>query len=76
MKLGDRIKRYEAVSNIIATGRTPLMIRVDGRAFHTFTRGMDKPFDPRLIAAMVNAARDVSEEMQGLSNFNSCIFIL
>jgi tRNA(His) guanylyltransferase len=65
MKLGDRIKRYEAVSHYTATGRTPLMIRVDGRAFHTFTRSMDRPFDQNLIDAMVNAARDVAAEMQG-----------
>ena len=65
MKLGDRIKRYEAVSHYTATGRTPLMIRVDGRAFHTFTRGMERPFDRKLIKAMVGAARCVAEEMQG-----------
>lgn len=65
MKLGDRIKRYEAVSHYTATGRTPLMIRVDGRAFHTFTRGMDRPFDQKLTDAMVNAATDVAAEMQG-----------
>jgi len=65
MKLGDRIKRYEAVSHYTATGRTPLMIRLDGRAFHTFTRDMEKPFDQLMIKSMVAAARDVADEMQG-----------
>jgi tRNA(His) guanylyltransferase len=65
MKLGDRIKRYEAVTHYTATGRTPLMVRVDGRAFHTFTRGMDRPFDQKLTDAMVGAAKCVAEEMQG-----------
>ncbi len=65
MTLGDRIKRYEAVSHFTATARTPLMIRVDGRAFHTYTRGMERPFDPRLTEAMVEAARYVASEMQG-----------
>lgn len=65
MKLGDRMKRYEAVTHGIATGRTPLMIRVDGRAFHTFTRGMERPFDQGLTDAMVGAAKAVVEEMQG-----------
>lgn len=32
MNLGDRIKRYEASYYRVATVRTPLMIRVDGRA--------------------------------------------
>ena len=65
MRLGDRIKRYESVYHNTATGRTPLMIRVDGRAFHTFTRGMEKPFDKRVMSGMVYAARCVAEEMQG-----------
>lgn len=65
MKLGDRIKRYEAVTNMHATRRMPLMIRVDGRAFHTFTRGMDRPFDQKIINAMVDAASAVAKEMQG-----------
>ena len=65
MKLGDRIKRYEAVTHHTATGRTPLMVRVDGRAFHSFTRGMDRPFDQKLTDAMAGAAKCVADEMQG-----------
>ena len=63
--LGDRIKRYEAISRAKATPRMPLMIRVDGKAFHTFTKGMERPFDVRLTNAMVCAARDTAKEMQG-----------
>ena len=65
MKLGDRIKRYEAVTRYFATQRMPLIVRVDGKAFHTFTNGMGKPFDANFMTAMVNAARDVAKEMQG-----------
>jgi len=65
MSLGDRIKRYELVTRNFATQRTPLIIRVDGRAFHTFTKGMGRPFDSSLMDAMVDAAKDVAEEMQG-----------
>lgn len=63
--LGDRIKRYERVSSHKLLPRTPLFIRVDGRAFHTYTRGAKKPFDPDIIEAMVRAATEVSCEMQG-----------
>jgi tRNA(His) guanylyltransferase len=65
--LGDRMKEYESVSFNKATRRTPLMIRVDGRAFHTFTKKVKckKPFDPKLIKAMVGAATYVAGEMQG-----------
>ena len=65
MKLGDRIKRYESVTHGVATARTPVLIRVDGRAFHTYTRGMERPFDKKLTDSMVSAARYVAEDMQG-----------
>lgn len=66
--LGDRIKKYEAVTCTSATARMPLMIRVDGRAFHTFTRGMVRPYDQHLISAMVYAAHQVAESMQGFKS--------
>lgn len=37
--LGDRMKKYEYVSRTYLTPRTPVIIRLDGKAFHTFTRG-------------------------------------
>jgi tRNA(His) 5'-end guanylyltransferase len=63
--LGDRIKKYENVTRFYATPRMPLIIRVDGRAFHTFTKNCKKPFDHQLIDAMCQAALSVSKEMQG-----------
>jgi tRNA(His) 5'-end guanylyltransferase len=63
--LGDRIKRYESVSNHHLTPRSPLLIRVDGRAFHTYTKGFRRPFDSVLMGAMVGAAIDTSRDMQG-----------
>lgn len=65
MSLADRIKRYEKTFSFQTMNRMPVMIRVDGRAFHTFTKGMNKPFDKSLINAMVFAACDVAKEMQG-----------
>lgn len=63
--LGDRIKGYESVSKLKLTKRTPVMIRLDGRAFHTLTRHMVKPFDNNMMDSMVAAAKDVMEGMQG-----------
>jgi tRNA(His) 5'-end guanylyltransferase len=63
--LGDRVKRYEAVSKPLLTRRTPVVIRVDGKAFHTFTKNCDKPFDSSVMDAMVYAARETSKHMQG-----------
>jgi len=65
MKLGDRIKKYEKVFTHSALKRMPMIIRVDGRAFHTFTKGLDRPFDSGLIDAMVKAATYVTHDMQG-----------
>ncbi len=42
--LGDRMKRAEKVSKRYLSIRTPVIIRIDGKAFHTFCRNFDKPF--------------------------------
>ena len=47
--LGDRMKGYESVSKTVLMKRVPVVIRIDGKAFHTFTRGFIKPFDKVLI---------------------------
>ena len=44
--LGDRMKRYEQVTQIRLIRRMPVILRLDGKSFHRFTRGFEKPFDP------------------------------
>lgn len=63
--LGDRMKRYENVSRNYLTRRVPVIIRLDGKAFHTFTRGMKKPFDPVLTQAMQQTMKYLCENIQG-----------
>jgi tRNA(His) 5'-end guanylyltransferase len=64
--LGNRMKEnYEHRARHYLTRRTPVIIRVDGRAFHTFTRGFKRPFDQRMIDAMIMAAECVFSEAQG-----------
>ncbi len=63
--LPERMKRYEASAMQLLSRRTPVIIRVDGKAFHTLTRGCDKPFDERFSAAMVETAMGLCEEIQG-----------
>ncbi len=63
--LGDRMKAYESCAQVMLPRRMPLIIRVDGRAFHTFTRHLRRPFDPNLMDAMVRAAVAVAEDVQG-----------
>ena len=50
--LGDRMKTYENISRIYLPKRLPVIIRVDGRAFHTLTRGFARPFDKVLHESM------------------------
>jgi len=59
------MKRYERVYRHTLTPNMPVIIRVDGKAFHTWTRGLDRPFDNRLIQAMAGAATAVARELQG-----------
>jgi tRNA(His) 5'-end guanylyltransferase len=79
-ELGTRIKRYEAASNFKLTPRSCLFIRVDGKAFHTFTKGCEKPFDQKLIDSMVEAAKETAKKMQGFKlayvQSDECTFML
>ena len=64
--LGDRMKsNYEDRSRYSLTRRTPVIIRVDGRAFHTLTKKMKKPFDLDLIKVMQDATYLTAENIQG-----------
>lgn len=63
--LGDRIKRYEAASKYTLPPRTCLIIRVDGRAFHTYTRGCERPFDQAIMDAMTQAMKRTAQEIMG-----------
>ena len=64
--LGTRMKEfYEQVPRFRLTRRTPVAIRLDGKAFHTFTRGFERPFDERLGAAMRETMKYLCENIQG-----------
>lgn len=63
--LGDRMKRYENVSRNYLMNRNPVVIRLDGRSFHTFTKGLLRPFDDLLIETMWEAAKYLCQNIQG-----------
>ena len=51
--LGKRMKEfYEQVPKTRLVRRMPVAIRIDGKAFHTFTKGFQKPFDKVLMQSM------------------------
>lgn len=64
--LGKRMKEfYEQVPKTRLVRRMPVAIRIDGKAFHTFTRGFCKPFDEVLIKAMQETTKYLCENIQG-----------
>lgn len=63
--LSDRMKDYEVVSDYRLTKKTPVIVRIDGKAFHTYTKGLDKPFDSILSEAMNYVCRKLVETVQG-----------
>ena len=63
--LGDRMKCYENVTRNYLTRRTPVIIRVDGKAFYSFTRGFKKPFDGIFVKSMQETMKYLCENIQG-----------
>lgn len=64
--LGNRMKEnYENRAKTQLLRRTPVIIRLDGKAFHTFTRGFKKPFDDILTEAMQQTMLTLCKEIQG-----------
>lgn len=65
-ELGDRMKKfYEDRYRFYLTRRTPVIIRLDGNAFHTFTKGLEKPFDKDFITIMQKTCKYLCENIQG-----------
>ena len=64
--LGDRMKgNYENRAKMYLTRRTPVIIRIDGKAFHTFTRGFCRPYD-RVFHNSMNATLEyLCKNIQG-----------
>lgn len=67
--LAVRMKdNYEKPFSLKLPHRLPVIIRLDGKAFHTFTRGMEKPFDDTFINNMMLTTLELSKQVQ------TCVF--
>lgn len=65
-ELGLRMKNYyEFIPRSKLMRRTPVAIRIDGKAFHTFTKGFEKPFDELLVRAMQQTTKYLCENIMG-----------
>ena len=65
-ELGDRMKKnYENRTRILLPRRTYTLIRIDGKSFHSYTKGLKRPFDLGLIADMNETAIHLCKNIQG-----------
>lgn len=63
-----RMKEYELASKTRLTRRVPVILRIDGKAFHTFSKNFVKPFDKVLMKSMQETMKYLCENIQG------CVF--
>ena len=64
--LGDRMKEfYEDRTRIKLTRRTYTIIRIDGKSFHSYTKGLKRPFDGGLIQDMNETTAYLCKNIQG-----------
>ncbi|KAI5928594.1 tRNAHis guanylyltransferase-domain-containing protein [Camillea tinctor] len=59
LTLGDRMKQYEAALDITLPSSSAAILRLDGHGFSRFTASFQRPFDPRIHAAMLGASGDL-----------------
>lgn len=65
-ELGKRMKEfYETIPKTRLMRRCPVCIRIDGRAFHSWTKGFNRPFDEVLIKSMQETMKYLCENIQG-----------
>jgi tRNA(His) 5'-end guanylyltransferase len=59
-ELSDEQKKFENDTTVDL--EKPVVVRIDGRAFHTFTRGLVKPYDEHLGRCMIETAKHLVEK--------------
>lgn len=57
--LGDKHKKLEGMFYNYFLPLLPIVVRLDGKAFHTFTKGLTRPADPRLQKMMVEVTKEL-----------------
>ncbi|MFA5071134.1 MAG: tRNA(His) guanylyltransferase Thg1 family protein [Candidatus Pacearchaeota archaeon] len=67
---GNRMKAYERNgTSLIAMPLLPLCIRIDGKAFHSYTKGMNRPYDERLRKIFSYVTRKLMEETSAIIGY-------
>ena len=60
--LGERMKGFEKAKEPKLDSSLPIIVRIDGKAFHTFTKGLKRPYDESLSKLMVETTKFLVEE--------------
>ena len=66
--LGNRMKDYENCYRIYLPKRQAVIVRIDGRAFHSFTKGFNRPYDALFAKCMWETTKQLCE------NIGGCVF--
>ena len=62
--LGNRMKEYEQRNRYYLQRRMPVILRLDMRSGHSFTKGFERPFDEVFIKSMQETAKHLCENIQ------------
>ena len=70
VSLGDRMKEFEMVhTQTSLVPGIPVYVRIDGRSFHTFTRGLQKPFDPDFAWTMKETTKHLHDRTNAFISY-------
>lgn len=61
-EIGDKVKGWEGAGDARLDMALPLVVRLDGCAFHTYTRVFRKPCDPLLYRTMIDTTLDLVQK--------------
>lgn len=68
--LGDRMKSYEEPSTSRRAFKgQPIIARLDGKSFHTFTKGLNRPYDEGLTKLMIETMKALVDKFQPLIGY-------
>lgn len=67
--LGNRMKEYEVIGSTKLIPLLPIYARLDGRAFHSFCSGLNKPFDLDMVELMKKVTIRLIEETNAVLGY-------
>lgn len=68
--LGARMKAYEGLeTSRCIMPRLPALIRIDGRCFSKWTKGLGRPYDERMVRAMIETTKFLVDETKAVIGY-------